>query len=53
MAVKLGFIGTGSIAHVHGDVYKRMGDRIEYVACCDLNEERAKHFAEKYGLKKY
>lgn len=53
MSVKLGFIGTGSIAHVHGDVYKRMGNRIEFVACCDLNEERAKKFAEKYGFKKY
>ncbi|MBQ2720527.1 MAG: Gfo/Idh/MocA family oxidoreductase [Clostridia bacterium] len=53
MAIKLGFIGTGSIAHAHGDAYRKMGDRIEYVACCDLNEERAKNFAEKYGFKKY
>ncbi len=53
MAIKLGFIGTGSIAHAHGDAYKKMGDRVEYVACCDLNEERAKKFAEKYGFKKY
>ncbi len=53
MAIKLGFIGTGSIANVHGDSYKRIGDRVEYVACCDLNEERAKNFAAKYGFKKY
>ncbi len=53
MAIKLGFIGTGSIAHAHGDAYQKMGDRIDYVACCDLNEERAKKFAEKYGFKKY
>ena len=53
MSIKLGFIGTGSIAHAHGDAYRKMGDRIEYVACCDLNEERAKNFAEKYGFKKY
>ena len=53
MAIKLGFIGTGGIAHAHGDAYRKLEDRVEYVACCDLVEERAKKFAEKYGFKKY
>jgi len=30
-----------------------MGDRVELVACCDIEEDRAKAFAEKYGFKKY
>ena len=53
MSIKLGIIGTGSISHFHGDSYKKLGDRVEFVACCDLVEEKAKNFAEKYGVKKY
>ena len=53
MAIRIGFIGTGSIAHAHGDAYKKISDRVEFVACCDLVEERAKNFAQKYGFKKY
>lgn len=53
MAVKLGVIGTGGISHCHGDGYKQLGDQIEFVACCDLDEDKAKAYAEKYGFKKY
>ncbi|MDF2685007.1 MAG: oxidoreductase, partial [Clostridia bacterium] len=52
MAVKLGIIGTGSISHCHGDGYRQLGDRVELVACCDLDDEKAKSYATKYGYKK-
>lgn len=52
MAVRLGVIGTGGISHCHGDGYRQLGDRVEFVACCDLDEQKAKNYANKYGFKK-
>ena len=53
MAIRLGVIGCGGIAHAHGDSYKKLGDRVEFVACCDIVEEKAKKYAEEYGCKNY
>lgn len=53
MATKLAIVGCGSIAHMHADAYKKLGDRVEFVACCDIEEERAKAFAERFGFAKY
>lgn len=47
--VKIGIIGTGSISNLHMAAYRKLPDA-EVVACCDLNEERAKKYAEKYGI---
>lgn len=49
--VQIGVIGTGSISSLHLDAYKNNPNAIIY-AVCDLNEERARAAAEKYGAEK-
>lgn len=49
--VKIAVIGTGSISSFHLDSYKKNPNAILY-AVCDLNEERARAAAEKYGAEK-
>ena len=53
MAIRLGVIGCGGIAHSHANSYKKLGDRVEFVACCDLVEEKAKNYANNFGFQKY
>lgn len=52
MAIKVGLIGCGAIANLHAQAYQKLGDRVELVACCDIIEERAKNYSERYGYKK-
>lgn len=49
--LKIGLIGAGSISGAHLDAYANHPD-VEVYAICDLNEERAKEKAEKYGASK-
>lgn len=49
--IRIGVIGAGNISEVHLDAYKK-NKEVELVAICDLNEERAKQKAEKYGAAK-
>lgn len=51
--LKVGIIGNGGIAHCHADGYKELADRVEIVACCDINEEKAKSFAAEYSIPNY
>lgn len=53
MALKIGIIGNGGIAHAHGDGYKALGDRVELVACCDIDFEKAKSYAGEYDIPDY
>ncbi|GIO67438.1 oxidoreductase [Paenibacillus cookii] len=46
--IKVGIIGAGSISESHMNSYQKNPDA-EIVAICDLNEERAKAAAQKYG----
>ncbi|MDI3312320.1 MAG: Gfo/Idh/MocA family oxidoreductase, partial [Thermoanaerobacterium sp.] len=46
---KIAIIGDGSISHVHMASYKKLSN-VEIVANCDINKERAKKFAEQYGI---
>lgn len=48
--VKVGIIGTGSISNLHMSGYNAL-ENVEVYACCDLNGERAKEYAQKYGIK--
>jgi len=47
--VKIGIIGNGSISHAHMEAYKKLVN-VEVVANCDINEERARQFAQSYGI---
>ncbi|SHE46423.1 Predicted dehydrogenase [Caldanaerobius fijiensis DSM 17918] len=46
---KIAIIGNGSISHVHMAAYKKL-ENVEIVANCDINEKRAKEYAERYGI---
>ena len=50
--LRLGIIGTGGIAHFHMEAYKKLGERIECVACCDLDYDKADRFAKEFGFAK-
>src|SRR5690606_32893210 len=49
--LKIGVIGAGSISEAHLGAYVN-NEKVELYAICDLNEQRAKDKAEKYGAKK-
>ena len=48
MSVKLGFIGVGGIAGAHLNNVKNFDD-VEFVAMCDVVEEKANNRAEEFG----
>lgn len=43
-------IGTGAIAHAHAQALTRLSDRVELVAVADVDADRARGFAEEYGV---
>ena len=45
--MKVGLIGTGAIAHKHGDSYKEIDYQI--VAVSNRSEQKGREFADKYG----
>lgn len=49
--IKVGIIGTGSISNSHIEAYKSNPD-VELYAFCDIDAERVKLMAEKYGVEK-
>lgn len=53
MSLKVGIIGNGGISHCHIGGYLALGERVEVVACCDIDAEKAKAYAEKYNIKNY
>lgn len=50
--IKVAIIGTGGMAHVHAQDYSK-NPGAQLTACCDLDESRAKAFAEKYKIPSY
>jgi len=52
MAVKVGFIGTGGIAGAHLNALKTFED-VEFVAMCDVVEEKAAARAKEFGGKPF
>lgn len=50
--IKVGVIGAGSISDMHFESYKNNKD-VEIYAVCDINEQRAREKADKYGAEKY
>ncbi len=47
--IRVGIIGSGNISNYHMKGYEAL-DNVEVVAACDLNAERVRAFAEKYGV---
>ncbi|RKY23180.1 MAG: gfo/Idh/MocA family oxidoreductase [Planctomycetota bacterium] len=52
MPVRIGFLGTGLIAHQHMEILSR-NPKAKMVAFCDINPEAARESAEKYGGNAY
>lgn len=51
MSLKIGIIGCGNIGRFHASNYRaHLSDRADIVACCDLDLDRAKAFAEHYHI---
>jgi predicted dehydrogenase len=49
--MKVGLIGCGGVANLHMRVYKSMKN-VDVVGVCDLNVDRAKALASKFGVPK-
>jgi predicted dehydrogenase len=48
---RIGFVGTGGIAHRHIDGYRQVvSDRAVVTAVCDLRKEVVDAFADQYGI---
>lgn len=50
--LKIGVIGTGSLAGLHIDAYRK-NRNVEVAALCDSNLDRARQRAEELGIKQY
>lgn len=50
--VGIGVIGIGVWGIMHADVYSKY-EGADFIAICDIDEEKAKVAAKKYGAKKY
>ena len=51
MSLKVGLIGCGCIGNFHASQYRDIGkDRVEMVACCDIDAEKAERFAKDYNI---
>ncbi|MBR0235639.1 MAG: Gfo/Idh/MocA family oxidoreductase [Clostridia bacterium] len=47
--LRAAIIGTGGISRQHMEGYLAL-DNVEVVACCDIDGEKVKKYAEKYGI---
>ncbi len=47
--IRLGIIGTGGMAHSHASAFGDI-DGVDITAVCDLDEERAVRFADRYEI---
>jgi len=52
MAIKVGFVGTGGMAGAHMNTLKTFDD-VEFVAMCDIAEDRSKSRANEFGGKAF
>lgn len=51
--IRVGIIGAGNISHSHLGGYKALPDLVEVVAACDIDEQKAKNYAERNGIPRY
>lgn len=50
--LKIGLVGTGSIARLHRNAYEQFPEKVKLIAVCDINEEAVKKFASSLNLNK-
>ncbi|MBQ7778994.1 MAG: Gfo/Idh/MocA family oxidoreductase [Clostridia bacterium] len=48
--LRVGIIGTGNISECHMSGYKALGDEVEVVAACDIDEKKLAKFCEQFGV---
>ena len=48
--LKIAIIGTGNIGSTHAAAYRAHPDQAEIVACCDLDQEKAEKYAQRYDI---
>ena len=48
--LRVGIVGTGGISQYHMMGYQALPQQVKVVACCDIDEEKAKKYAQKYGI---
>src|SRR5262245_11927089 len=48
--MKIGFVGCGDIAHAHAHHVARYNHEKILVGVCDIDPQRARNFAEKFGI---
>ena len=46
--VRLGIIGCGGIAQVHGEAGQRVPE-VQFIACSDIRQDRAEQWAAQFG----
>jgi Predicted dehydrogenases and related proteins len=51
--LKIGIIGTGGISHCHMSGYKRLTNKVDVTAVCDIDEEKVKKYAEQYNVPRW
>jgi len=47
--INIGIIGTGGMAHGHAGSFQKIKG-VKIVACCDISQERAQAYADKFGI---
>jgi len=50
--IKLGIVGTGSMANLHADNFKNIRG-VKIVACCDIVKKKARDFAKIHNIANY
>ena len=48
--LKIGLIGTGSIAQLHRNAYKKFPEKVTLTAVCDISEDAVKRFASESNI---
>jgi len=51
--IKIGVIGTGKMGTYHANVLSSLNRYIDFIGVFDINEERTKYIADKYGTNAY
>ncbi len=51
--IRVALIGCGNISNSHTGGYKAVPELADVVACCDLDEKKAKAYAEHYNIPAY